>query len=301
MKMKKLWKPLILFLTLSATGTALFLLFMPQKPFRKLCPAQILSATVRLTPPDQTLLIPDVAELAAYLHDVVIYRRDDSYTDYCGQGVTFTLYMQDGTRREIMAYNPFLVIDGVGYRTKYGPCQALNSYANRLLDDGTSIAVLDEPPVLSMQSGGTCFGTLPGSYAWQRKNPDGTYTETESDSPHPLECRDLLLPFETAEPTASFEFALEPDAILSVRCWNDTHWSDPAAKSGEVCYTGDGLTLKPGGYIYEVTANWSTENNYGGGTASYYFYIICPIPAPSVRCRCCPLNEMTLVHGLTYP
>ena len=34
-----------------------------------------------------------------------------------------------------MEYNPFLVIDGVGYKTKYEPCEALNHYANRLLEE----------------------------------------------------------------------------------------------------------------------------------------------------------------------
>ncbi len=43
--------------------------------------------------------------------------------------------MADGTETEITACNPFLVIDGAGYRTKYAPCEALNSYANRLLRD----------------------------------------------------------------------------------------------------------------------------------------------------------------------
>ena len=41
--------------------------------------------------------------------------------------------MTDGTQTSIMAYNPFLVIDGVGYKTEYGPCEKLNDYANKLL------------------------------------------------------------------------------------------------------------------------------------------------------------------------
>ena len=68
-----------------------------------------------------------------YLKDVVIYNEDNSYTEYNGQGVTFTLTMTDGTQISIMAYNPFIVIDGVGYKTKYEPCEALSNYANRLL------------------------------------------------------------------------------------------------------------------------------------------------------------------------
>ena len=77
--------------------------------------------------------LPETETLAGYLRDVVIYQKDDSYTEYAGQGVIYTLTMTDGTQTTVMAYNPFLVIDGVGYRTKYQPCEALNGYANRLL------------------------------------------------------------------------------------------------------------------------------------------------------------------------
>ncbi len=105
-----------------------------RRPYKNLDASQIASATVRLTPPDKTVQIVEMEELVSYLRDVVIYREDNSYTEYDGQGVTFALTMTDGTQTEIMAYNPFLVMDGVGYRTKYGPCEALNGYANRLLN-----------------------------------------------------------------------------------------------------------------------------------------------------------------------
>ena len=39
----------------------------------------------------------------------------------------------DGTVTDVTAYNPFLIIDGTGYRTAYGPCEALNRFANELL------------------------------------------------------------------------------------------------------------------------------------------------------------------------
>ncbi len=109
-----------------------------RRPYKNLDTSQIAAATVKLSPPDQTIQIAEIEELVSYLKDVVIYREDNSYTEYCGQGVTFTLTMTDGTSTQITAYNPFLVIDGVGYRTKYEPCEALNSYANRLLEDENS-------------------------------------------------------------------------------------------------------------------------------------------------------------------
>lgn len=105
-----------------------------RKPYKDLNSSQIVSAMVRLTPPDKTIEITEIAELVNLLKDVVIYNEDNSYTEYSGQGVIFTLTMTDGTQTSIMAYNPFLVIDGVGYKTKYEPCEALNQYANMLLE-----------------------------------------------------------------------------------------------------------------------------------------------------------------------
>lgn len=121
-------------LMLCAAGTAL-LIGGGKKPYRNLDASQIRSATVRLTPPDKTIQIAEIKELVEYLQDVVIYQEDNSYTGYNGQGVTFTLTMSDGTQTQIMAFNPFLVMDGIGYRTKYELCEALSNYANRLLSE----------------------------------------------------------------------------------------------------------------------------------------------------------------------
>ena len=121
-------------IALLAVLAAAFFFPKGKKPYKDLDAAQIASARVLLTPPGETVEIEDIQELVDILGDVVIYREDDSYTDYAGQGVVFTLIMTDGTRTEIMAYNPFLVIDGIGYRTEYEHCEALSRYANALLD-----------------------------------------------------------------------------------------------------------------------------------------------------------------------
>ena len=245
-----------------------------KKPYKNLNASEISSAVVRLTPPDKTILIPDTEELADYLRDVVIYKKDNSYTSYCGQGVTFTLTMADGTQTEIVAYNPFLVIDGVGYRTEYKPCEALNSYANRLLRQEDAVIVLDSPPILDVISDNTLCTAILGTYSWERRNNDGTTTAIEADSAHPLDCKDVLVQLDTTEETALLRFQKEPDAILSVRCWSDEYWHDPAAEGEAVTFNGDEIELKQGGYIYEVAAQWSTESGYGGGIARYSFYLV---------------------------
>lgn len=244
-----------------------------KKPFQDMEPAEIVSATVRVTPPDTTVQIVDIEELTGYLNEVVLYREDNSYTEYSGQGVVFTLVLSDGTQTEVMAYNPFFVINGVGYRTKYEPCQALNAYANRLLKDENASIVLEEPPGLTVISDETAFDTLLGTYVWQKRNSDGTSTVTQTDSPHPLDCENWIPKFETSETTAALEFAENPDSILNIQCWNEKQWNNHDADSETIAIDGYEIELKPGGYIYEVVAEWDTEKNGYGGIAHYYFYI----------------------------
>jgi len=96
----------------------------------------IASFTVMAQPPGKTQTVRSrlyISSLAAYLRSVVIYNHDDSYNEYAGQWVEFTLTMKSGETLTVAAYNPFVVVNGVGYRTKYEPCEALNSFANNLL------------------------------------------------------------------------------------------------------------------------------------------------------------------------
>ena len=271
--MKKFKRLIIAFACVLVLGIIVFVFSSGRKPFKDMEPSEIASATVWLSPPDKTILITDSEELTNYLNDVVIYNKDNSFTEYNGQGVIFTLTMADGTQTEIIAYNPFLIIDGVGYKTKYEPCNALNGYANRLLNEGDAMIILEKPPALDVIIDNTCNDTLLGTYSWQCKNNDGTFTNMEADSAHPLDCADLLEQIETTETNALLHIAEEPDTILSVRCWSDEHWSDPAADSENVSLNGNEIELKAGGYIYEVTAEWNTEKSGYGGTAHYSFYV----------------------------
>lgn len=243
------------------------------KPYQGLTTEEISAATVQLQPPDKTLLVEELDELVALLQELVIYEEDPSYTEYAGQAVTVQLTMSDGTQVNLTEYNPFLIIDGVGYRTEYEPCEALNRYANGLLDSEDAVVVLEQPPVLTVVSDETAMTALLGTYSWQRKNADGSVTSVEADSPHPLDCRDLLSPpLETAETTATLRFTEEPDEIVSVQCWRDSHWSDTSAAGEDIVCRGAAIDLKPGRYVYEIVARWDPDSGYGG-TARYAFYI----------------------------
>ena len=105
------------------------------KPLRDLTVEEVTTAAVELYPPDATLELTqeEIEKLIPILNRVVTYQRDDSYQEYDGQAVIFTLTRTDGTQLRVQAYNPFIVIDGEGYRTKYGPCEDLNQLGNDLL------------------------------------------------------------------------------------------------------------------------------------------------------------------------
>ena len=111
------------------------LLFWGRRPFRDLEAADITAASVTLMPPDVTLELDEaeIKTLAELLGDLRITWPDQYYTEYAGQAVQFTVTFADGTETELTDCNLFLIIDGTGWRTAYGPCEALNRFANELL------------------------------------------------------------------------------------------------------------------------------------------------------------------------
>lgn len=87
-------------------------------------------------PPDKTISINErdkIKEIVDILNTVVIYEEDDAGRQYEGQLVQYTLNIKDGNVVEIGSYNPFLFIDGKCYKTKYEPCEKLDSLGNKLI------------------------------------------------------------------------------------------------------------------------------------------------------------------------
>lgn len=256
---------------IAAVAAVLLWTTRPVRPFQDLKGADIASASVELTPPGETAEVEDLEALAALLRETVVYEEDDSYNQYNGQAVTFTLAMADGTETQVMAYNPFLVIDGVGYRTEYEPCEALNAYANQLLEGPT--VTRKEPPACTVESGGTSVQAMRGGFSWSWESEEGMEAVI-ADSAHPLDCQELLPPFSAGEGTAALKFELEPTEIEYVQCWPDSCWGEPAAAGEELPVEGGVISLKEGGWIYEIRACWDGANG-SGGTVSYAVYIVC--------------------------
>lgn len=107
---------------------------MGTRPFGGLSSNDIAEVTVELAPPDIKLAVSDqeIQELVHILNTVVIYQKDNSYSNDAGQMVTFTIKKTNGENLIVQAYTPFIIINGIGYKAKYEPCEALNSFANNL-------------------------------------------------------------------------------------------------------------------------------------------------------------------------
>ena len=123
---------IVIILLLSSKG------ILGKKPFKNLESSDILSISVFAIPPNKTVLINDnehIKEITAILNTVVIYQRDDSGRDNFGQLVQYTLKMKDGSSLEVGAYNPFVFVNGKSYKTKYQPCENLNSLGNKLINE----------------------------------------------------------------------------------------------------------------------------------------------------------------------
>ena len=131
--MKKKITVIAVFVILIGMFSAL-LLFKGNKPFKNLETADIVSAQVEISPPDKIVQITNIDELVPYLNDLVIYGKDQSFTEYAGQAVIVTLKTSEGEQIKITEFSPFVIINGVGYKAKYEPCEALNRYANGFIN-----------------------------------------------------------------------------------------------------------------------------------------------------------------------
>lgn len=179
--MKK--KPMIIGLVIVVIliiGLYIFKISLGNRPLKDLSISEISEVSVELAPPDKTFKLKnsEITKLISIFQTVVTYRQDDSYKDYCGQAVVFTITKTDGTRIVVNAYNPFIIINGIGYKTKYEPCQELNSFGNDILrtrelpetslnlSDGTTVDVLKN-------SGSISYLLSDGTELLRVENPSG--------------------------------------------------------------------------------------------------------------------------------
>lgn len=136
--MKKKWILFLLMVLLVCVlvGFGTFRFASGQRPFADITAEDIARARVEMLPPGKSAELDQeaVRELAGILRVTTLYQKDDSYRDYSGQAAVYTIERADGSVVEIIAYSPFLVVDGIGYRTRLEPCLALTALGNEAVD-----------------------------------------------------------------------------------------------------------------------------------------------------------------------
>ncbi|WP_113671080.1 hypothetical protein [Vallitalea guaymasensis] len=136
MKRRTLTILVISFITLAIIWFLLSGRIIGKKPFKDINDSDVQSIGLLVIPPDKTISISErdeIKEIVDILNTVVIYEEDDAGRQYQGQLVQYSLNMKDGNVVEIGSYNPFLFIDEKCYKTKYEPCEELNSLGNKLI------------------------------------------------------------------------------------------------------------------------------------------------------------------------
>ncbi|MBQ9839248.1 MAG: hypothetical protein IJO56_07150 [Oscillospiraceae bacterium] len=136
------------------------------------------------------------------------------------------------------------------------------------------IVLNDRPPALQVICGQDSLQGLLGTYSWTYLEKDGTATVANASGAHPLDSKSMLTAYTTSAANGRLEFGDQPEHI-SVRCWSDDNFGQSAAPAETVTMNGYTAELKPGGYIYEIAAQWEDDGGDGYGLGYYCVYIIC--------------------------
>ena len=139
---------------------------------------------------------------------------------------------------------------------------------------GSYTGNLEDPPELTVRTSSDSVAAITGTYIWGHEMPNGEMAMLCVDSAHPLQCKHLLTALVAGETCVTLDFAVQPDEIDSVRCWPDSVCDKVDVTAEYPVVDGNTIELLQGGYIYEVTANWTGEDDRGG-TVSYIFYVYC--------------------------
>lgn len=155
--------------------------------------------------------------------------------------------------------------------------------------------VLTSPPEMVVLCNEIGTVASMGTTSWFYTDESGTEQAIMNDGNHPLLMKETMakldiLPsyYSAYNPyTAYIQFnarsiqpvySVVPDE-LTIRYWSEADWNNINAKSTEtvprIVNGNIYFDLQRGNYIYEITAKFSSNENYGG-TARYYFYTVQP-------------------------
>ena len=124
-----------------------------------------------------------------------------------------------------------------------------------------------EPPHLFVIGNKNAVNAWRGTSSWMAEGEDGIGSGIESDSPHPLECKDDLPILEiTKKTTVNLKFEAAPSKITVKRYKASTTDFD---NFDELTVSGGSFEAKTGDYVYEIIASWSGQEY--SGTVYYAF------------------------------
>ena len=143
----------------------------------------------------------------------------------------------------------------------------------------SSPAVLRAPPALAVSCGNDQVAALQGTASWFYREGNGGGSSTY-DGSGTLALKEQLTPLllpKKQELTAYLTWEVMPDSV-SVCFWGEECWGKTDVAGEEILaerQSGDEadhytVQMKDGNYIYEVYAEWTGYEQYGG-TAYYSF------------------------------
>lgn len=120
--------------------------------------------------------------------------------------------------------------------------------------------------------------TLPAAgYQWTYESSDGTVCAVIADQAgRPLEQRftETIVIDSGHDLLVKLDWETAPTSVTCT-CWPDTVWKNSRTpEDAVVSPAGFVFYAKPGGYVYEIAAQWEDTGAGYYGTANYYVYII---------------------------
>ncbi len=123
------------------------------------------------------------------------------------------------------------------------------------------------PPHLFVVGDQNAVDAWRGTSSWMTVGENGIGSGIESDSPHPLQCKDVLPILEiTKKTTVNLKFEAAPSKITVKRYKASTTDFD---SFDEITVSGNSFEAKTGDYVYEIIASWSGQKY--SGTVYYAF------------------------------
>lgn len=129
-----------------------------------------------------------------------------------------------------------------------------------------------EPPHLGVSDGNAAVTAWRGTCSWLVENDDGTGSGINTDTMHPLDCKEGIPSLKMAKKGTLTFIIDEAPTSITVRRYR-LNSSDYDAYE-EIPVEDGTIEVKRGNYLYEVIAKWNHPNKPYSGTVYYAFSTI---------------------------